>query len=142
MSIKRGVKKMRVLTEKEILELVDEALEARESAYAKYSGFKVGAVVVDEKGNHYKGANVENASYGLSNCGERSAIFAAVSNGMKKIAVIAVVADTTLPVSPCGACRQVISEFADENTVIILGNLKRDYKIATPEELLPYGFAL
>lgn len=128
------------MEEREILLLIDEAIEAREKAYAPYSKFKVGAVVVDEKGNHYSGANVENASYGLSNCGERSAIFAAVSKGMKKIKIVCVVADTTGPVSPCGACRQVIKEFADEKTVIILGNLKRDYKIMDMEELLPYGF--
>lgn len=128
------------MTEKEILELIDEAILAREGAYAPYSKFKVGAVVVDENGTHYKGANVENASYGLSNCGERTAIFSAVTSGMKKIKAIAVVADTTGPVSPCGACRQVIKEFGGEDTVIILGNLKRDYKIMTMEELLPYGF--
>ena len=65
--------------EKEILALIEEAIEARENAYTKYSGFKVGAVVVDEKGNHHQGANVENASYGLSNCGERTAIFTRVT---------------------------------------------------------------
>lgn len=128
------------MKEKEILELIDEAIVAREGAYAPYSKFKVGAVVVDENNKHYKGCNVENASYGLSNCGERTAIFSAVSSGMKKIKMIAVVADTSGPVSPCGACRQVIKEFGDEDTVIILGNLKRDYKIMTMEELLPYGF--
>ena len=128
------------MKEKEILELIDEAIEAREGAYAPYSNFKVGAVVVDENNKHHKGCNVENASYGLSNCGERTAIFTAVSSGMKKIKKIAVVADTSGPVSPCGACRQVIKEFGDENTAIILGNLKREYKIMTMEELLPYGF--
>lgn len=130
------------MTEKEIISLVDEAIEARENAYAKYSNFKVGAVVVDELGNHYKGANVENASYGLSNCGERSAIFSAISNGMKKIKIICIVADTTKPVSPCGACRQVIKEFADKETVIILANLKKNYIVMTMEEILPYGFEL
>ncbi|MGL5963934.1 MAG: cytidine deaminase [Fusobacteriaceae bacterium] len=130
------------MEEREILVLVDEAIEARERAYAPYSNFKVGAVVVDENNNHHSGANVENASYGLSNCGERSAIFSAISRGMKKIKVICVVADTSNPVSPCGACRQVIKEFSDNETIVILGNLKRDYKIMTMEELLPYGFQL
>lgn len=130
------------LEEKKIFELIDEAIEARENAYTKYSKFKVGAVVVDEKGNHYKGANVENASYGLTNCGERTAIFTAITAGMKTIDTICIVADTTGPVSPCGACRQVIKEFATDNTVIILGNLKKDYMILTMEELLPYGFEL
>lgn len=128
------------MEEREILALVDEAIEARNGAYAPYSKFLVGSVVVDENGNHYSGANVENASYGLSNCAERSAIFTAMNRGMKKIKTICVVADTTGPVSPCGACRQVIKEFACEDTIIILGNLKRDYKIMDMEELLPYGF--
>lgn len=131
-----------MLTEKEIYSLIDEAIEAREKAYTPYSKFKVGAVVVDENGEHTKGANIENASYGLSNCAERSAIFAAASQGMRKIKIICVVADTTGPVSPCGACRQVIKEFADNDTVIIIANLKKDYKIMTMEELLPYGFEL
>lgn len=130
------------LDEKTILEYVDKAIAARENAYAPYSNFKVGAILVDENGNEIPGANIENGSYGLSNCAERSAIFAAASKGMRKIKLIAIVADTTGPVSPCGACRQVIKEFADDDTVIILGNLKRDYKLVTMEELLPYGFEL
>lgn len=130
------------LNEKLILEYVDKAIVARENAYAPYSKFKVGAVLVDENRNETSGANIENGSYGLSNCAERSAIFAAASKGMRKIKLIAVVADTTGPVSPCGACRQVIKEFADDDTIIILGNLKRDYKLMTMEELLPYGFEL
>ncbi|MGL4391829.1 MAG: cytidine deaminase, partial [Fusobacteriaceae bacterium] len=126
----------------EILSLIEEAVFARENAYAKYSNFKVGAVVVDERGNHFRGANVENGSYGLSNCGERSAIFSAVTGGMKKIKVLCVVADTSAPVSPCGACRQVMKEFSDEDTIVILANLKKDYKLMTIDELLPYGFEL
>lgn len=130
------------MEEKKILEYVEKAIEARENAYVPYSKFKVGAVVVDENGNETKGANIENASYGLSNCAERSAIFSAMSKGARKIKVIAVVADTSKPVSPCGACRQVIKEFSDENTIIILGNLKKEYKIMNIEEILPYGFEL
>ena len=130
------------MQKEEILELLKEAIIAREGSYSPYSKFKVGAVVVDQEDNHYIGANIENGSYGLSNCGERTAIFSAVSQGLKKIKVIAVVGETSGPISPCGACRQVISEFADENTVIILGNLKMDYKIMNIEELLPYGFKL
>ncbi len=130
------------MKKEEILKLLEEAIVAREGSYSPYSNFKVGAVVVDQDNNHYLGANIENASYGLSNCGERTAIFSAVSQGLKKIKMIAVVGDTTEPISPCGACRQVISEFADENTIIILGNLKNDYKIMNMGELLPYGFKL
>lgn len=131
-----------MIDEKKILEYIDKAILAREKAYAPYSNFKVGAILFDEDGEETSGANIENASYGLSNCAERSAIFAAASKGMRKIKLIAVVADTTGPVSPCGACRQVIKEFASDDTIIILGNLKRDYKIMTMEELLPYGFQL
>lgn len=130
------------MEEKKVFELIDEAIEARKNAYVKYSHFGVGAVVVDENGKHYKGVNVENASYGLTNCGERTAIFTAVTNGMKNISAICVVADTTGPVSPCGACRQVIKEFSDNETTIILANLKKDYKIITMDELLPFGFEL
>lgn len=130
------------MKEEEIKNLIQKAIDVREYAYAPYSGFKVGAALVDDNGNLHTGANVENGSYGLTNCGERSAIFAAVSKGMKKISVIAVVADTSGPVSPCGACRQVISEFSDEDTVIILSNLQMDYITMDIDELLPYRFKL
>lgn len=130
------------INEEKIKELIDEAILARENAYTPYSKFKVGALVVDEKGNHHLGCNVENGSFGLTNCGERTAIFNGISKGMKNIDIIVVVADTTGPVSPCGACRQVIKEFSKEDTTIILANLKKEYKIMTMEELLPYGFQL
>lgn len=125
-----------------ILSYIDKAIEAREKAYAKYSNFKVGAIVIDKDNNIYQGVNVENSSYGLSNCAERSAIFSAVSNGMKRIKIICIVGDTSEPISPCGACRQVIKEFSDEETVIILSNLKKEYKVYKIEELLPYSFKL
>jgi cytidine deaminase len=128
------------MEKKEILSLIEEAIEARKGAYTPYSNFKVGALVIDEKGRHFKGCNIENASYGLSNCGERTAIFKAISEGMKKINTIVVVADTKGPVSPCGACRQVINEFADKDTIIILANMKKEYEIWNMEKLLPYGF--
>ncbi len=131
-----------MLNEKEILELIDEAMVAREGAYAKFSKFKVGAALIDDRGNHYSGCNVENSSYGLSMCGERNAIFHAVSKGMKKIKVIAVVGDTEGPISPCGACRQVINEFAAEDTVIIMANMKKEYKVVNFTDLFPYGFRL
>jgi cytidine deaminase len=75
-------------------------------------------------------------------CGERNAIFHAVSKGMKSINVIAVVGDTKNPISPCGACRQVINEFSNENTVIIMANMKKEYKVVKLIDLLPYGFKL
>ncbi|MGB6129798.1 MAG: cytidine deaminase [Psychrilyobacter sp.] len=131
-----------MLNEKEILELIDEAIIARESAYAKFSNFKVGAVLIDDRANHYSGCNVENSSYGLSMCGERNAIFHAVSKGMKKIKVIAIVGDTEGPLSPCGACRQVINEFSTEDTIVIMANMKKEYKVVKFIDLFPYGFRL
>ncbi len=131
-----------MLDKKEVLELIDEAILARENAYAKFSNFKVGAALIDEKNNLYTGCNVENSSFGLTMCGERNAIFHAVSKGMKSIKAIAVVGDTTAPISPCGACRQVINEFSNDDTIIIMANLNKEYKIVTINELLPYGFKL
>ena len=131
-----------MLNEKEILELIDEAIIARKSAYARFSNFKVGAALIDDKGNHYSGCNVENSSYGLSMCGERNAIFHAVLKGMKNIKVIAVVGDTEGPISPCGACRQVINEFSTKDTIVIMANMKKEYKMVNFNDLLPYGFRL
>lgn len=127
---------------KGVLDLIKTAVEARKNAYAPYSNFKVGAALIDDNGATHTGANVENGSYGLSNCAERSAIFSAVSQGMKSISAIAVVADTTMPVSPCGACRQIISEFSNKDTVIILANTGKEYLLTSIDELLPYKFKL
>lgn len=120
-------------------ELVKLAVRAREHAYVPYSGFKVGAAVQGKSGRIYSGSNIENASYGLSNCAERTAIFKAVSEGEQELTTIAVVADTAEPVSPCGACRQVMSEFGI--TKIILANLHGKQQVLTMEEILPFGFA-
>lgn len=130
------------MKEKEITKLIEKAIKVRENSYSPYSKFKVGALVIDEKDNIYTGVNVENGSFGLTNCAERTTIFSAVTGGMKTIKAIVVVADTTDPVSPCGACRQVISEFSNEDTLIILSNLKKDYIIMDLEGLLPYRFKL
>lgn len=130
------------MTEKEIESIVDKAIKARECAYTPYSNFKVGAALIDDSGRIHIGANIENGSYGLTNCAERTAIFTAVTSGMKVIRTIAIVADTSGPVSPCGACRQVISEFANDETIIILANTKKEYKVINIDELLPYRFKL
>lgn len=120
-------------------ELIACAVKAREYAYAPYSKFKVGAAVQTKSGRIFSGCNIEDSSYGLSNCAERTAIFKAVSEGEQQLATIAVVADTIEPVSPCGACRQVMAEFGIEK--IILTNLSGKRKILTLEEILPFHFA-
>lgn len=121
-------------------ELFEAALAARRNAYAPYSNFAVGAAVRTAAGNIFTGCNVENASYGLSCCAERCAIFAAIGAGEREFAALCVVANTKEPVSPCGACRQVMTEFKIPK--IILADISGDFKIYTPEELLPYGFTL
>jgi len=116
------------------------AIKARDNAYVPYSHFKVGAVVETTDGEAFTGANIENASYGLTNCAERTAIFKAVSEGKRNLKQIAIVADTTNPVSPCGACRQVMAEFFPKEAKVFLGNLKGDWVETTVGELLPGAF--
>lgn len=120
-------------------QLIQAAIEARKNAYVPYSKFQVGAALLAD-GKVYGGCNVENASYGLTNCAERTAIFKAASEGQRKIEAIAIVADTEGPVSPCGACRQVIAEFSDENTKVYLTNLKGDVTEWTISQMLPGYF--
>ena len=121
-------------------ELLNAALSAREHAYAPYSKFLVGAAVLAKSGKIYAGCNIENASYGLTVCAERNALFSAVGAGEREFTALCVVGDTEASISPCGACRQVMAEF--KVTCIILANLKGDVKEYTLEELLPYGFSL
>ena len=120
--------------------LVEKAIEARSTAYVPYSKFQVGAAIITSNDNVFLGCNIENASYGLTNCAERTAIFKAVSEGDTEIKAIAVVADTEGPVSPCGACRQVIAEFATDETKIYLANLNGNVKETTISEILPGYF--
>lgn len=127
------------MTELEIQKLMDCAIKARENAYSPYSHFAVGAALLCEDGTLYEGCNIENASYGLTNCAERTAIFKAVSEGHIKFKALAVVADTEGPCAPCGACRQVMAEF--KIPLIIMGNLMGNIKIITMEELLPFSFS-
>ncbi len=124
----------------ETIDLVKIAKKARENAYAPYSKFKVGAALETKTGKIYTGANVENSSFGLSMCAERIAIFKAVSEGEREFKRLAIVADTEDVVSPCGACRQVMSEFG--NFEVILSNLKEKVKLTNVEELLPGAFDL
>ncbi len=122
-------------------QLIDEAIAASKQAHVPYSHFHVGAALLTTDGKIYRGCNIENASYGLTNCAERTAIFKAVSEGDKQFSDIAVVGDTDGPISPCGACRQVLAEFCDDHTQIILANLKGDFVITNINEILPGYFS-
>ena len=121
-------------------ELFQAAVKARENAYIPYSHFGVGAAVRAKDGRIFTGCNIENASYGLTVCAERNAIFAAVKEGVREFAALCVTAAPPAPVAPCGACRQVMAEF--QIPVIYLTNLKGDVKETSLEELLPYSFDL
>lgn len=125
--------------ELELVQLLEAAKKARENAYAPYSHFKVGAALLTSDGKIITGCNVENASYGLSLCAERVAVFNAVSQGNTSFKALAVIADTEDPVSPCGACRQIITEFSREMTVV-MANVNGELKRTTVAELLPYAF--
>lgn len=114
--------------------LVKAAWVARDAAYAPYSNFKVGAALLTADGRVFAGCNVENISYGLTNCAERVAIGAAVAAGVREFVAVAVVADTGVPISPCGACRQVFAEFHVPR--IILANRTGQLEFSL-EELLP-----
>lgn len=120
-------------------ELLEKALKVRVNAYVPYSGFKVGAVVQTADGRIFSGCNVENISYGLTNCAERTAIFSAVAAGAQKLTSLLVVADSSRPVAPCGACRQVMAEFGI--TTVHLANMNGDLKTVSMQELLPYAFS-
>ncbi len=124
-------------------ELIAKAIEARTLSYSPYSNFAVGAAILTKDGQVYQGANIENSSYPLCMCAERNAIYNAMMHHAQKddIAMLVVVADTPNPCSPCGACRQVISELLNPGTPIILTNLKGDIAETTPEELLPGAFS-
>ncbi|SHI01857.1 cytidine deaminase [Clostridium collagenovorans DSM 3089] len=120
--------------------LIQKAIEARKNSYSPYSNFKVGAAVLGEDDNIYLGCNVENASYGATNCAERTAIFNAIANGNRKIKAIALIGDTKTYTYPCGICRQVIVEFSDENTDIIIVKNENEYLVKKVEEILPGAF--
>lgn len=120
-------------------ELVKAAQEVREKAYAPYSNFKVGAALRTKNGKVYTGCNVESASYGLTVCAERVAIWKAVSEGEHEFTEIAVVADTQELTPPCGVCRQIVWEFCHDIPVT-LANLKGDTETVMMSELLPRAF--
>ncbi|CAN5402097.1 cytidine deaminase [soil metagenome] len=119
--------------------LIEAAKNAREKAFAPYSNFKVGAAVQTRSGKIYIGCNIENASYGLTMCAERVAIFKAISEGEKEFSSIAVVADTDELTPPCGPCRQIIHEFCGDIPVTF-ANLKGKTETLQMKELLPRAF--
>ena len=123
-------------------ELLRRAGEAARNAYAPYSRFPVGAALETDSGEIFSGCNVENASYGLAICGERNAIFAMIAAGHRKITQIAITADGDALPYPCGACRQVIQEFADPECPVHVASLKdpASYRTLTLGELLPNPF--
>ena len=123
-------------------QLVEEARAARIKAYTPYSQFKVGAALLTRQGTVYHGCNVENASYGLTNCAERTAFFRAIADGCQPgdFVALAVVGDTDNPISPCGACRQVMVELGGPELPIYLANLRSTTQTTTAAALLPGAF--
>ncbi len=123
----------------EFKELIEAAKKSRENAHAKYSGFKVGAALRTADGKIFGGCNVENATYGLTVCAERVAIFKAISEGERKFDAIAVVTDAETLTPPCGACRQLIWEFCGD-VPVVLANLKGKTETMAMKELFPRPF--
>lgn len=122
--------------------LIKSAIEARENAYCPYSEFKVGAAILFEDGNIYTGCNVENASFGATNCAERTAIFYGVAQGNRTIKEMALIGDVNNYTYPCGICRQVIAEFAESgNTKIYIVKNENEYIETTLDEILPGSFS-
>lgn len=122
------------------VELIKIAQKARENSYSPYSHFKVGAALLTKEGKVYMGCNVENCGYSPTNCAERSAIFAAISNGEREFEKLAIVGSSCEGITyPCGVCRQVIAEILP-NAKIICAENTENYKVLTIDELLPYSF--
>jgi cytidine deaminase len=123
-------------------ELMAHAAQARQHAYAPYSNFQVGAALLCKDGRIFHGCNVENASYGLCNCAERSAFFNAISAGYRRgqFQALAVIGATAGPISPCGACRQVVLELGGAGLEVVLGNVQGEMAVTSAGALLPGAF--
>ena len=121
-------------------EPIDLAVEVSQQAYVPYSHFPVSAVLVTKDDQIYTGVNIENASFGLTNCGERTAIFKAVSEGARSFKELIVYGQTEKPISPCGACRQVMAEFFEPDLPVTLVSKDKSTVVMTVKELLPYSF--
>ncbi len=122
------------------MSLVDEAARVRENAYAPYSRFKVGAAIRSVEGNLYLGCNVENAAYPEGTCAEAGAIAAMIAAGDARIAEVAVIADSPIPVPPCGGCRQKLAEFADPSVQVTLATTGGSQQVTRVADLLPGAF--
>ena len=121
-------------------DLIDLVVETTKNAYVPYSHFPVGAVLVAKNGQVFTGVNIENASFGLTNCAERTAIFKAVSEGFVDFEELIVYGETEKPISPCGACRQVMAEFFKKDLPVTLVAKDKSTVVMTVKELLPYSF--
>lgn len=128
-----------MIADARIAKLLDAARHASTSAYCPYSRFSVGAAVLTEDGEIFEGCNVENASYGLTICAERNAVFQAISKGSTRILAVAIYTPTTSPSSPCGACRQVINEFGPDAEILSACD-GPDVLRASLSTLLPHAF--
>lgn len=126
------------ITEKQLFEVAHQAMQ---HAYAPYSHYTVGAAILCDDGKIYSGINVENASYGLTNCAERTAIFKAISEGATHVSKILIVNGTNELSKPCGACRQVMSEFMGPEDTVYLTNNSNEYREYTFKEILPLAFS-
>ncbi|QNO13551.1 cytidine deaminase [Alkalicella caledoniensis] len=127
--------------DKKIIEdLIVAAKEAMDYAYVPYSKYPVGAALLTTDDEIITGCNIENASYGLTNCAERTALFKSVSQGKKDFKAIAVICKGEILASPCGACRQVIAEFLEQQAPVILANESGEYQLTSVRELLPGAF--
>ncbi|CEG63731.1 Putative Cytidine deaminase [Rhizopus microsporus] len=133
---------MTSMTKEQLQDLFEKALKAREYSYSPYSKFRVGAALLSDDGTIFTGCNVENASYGAAICAERTAFVKAVSEGHHKFTALAVSTDQEEFVSPCGICRQFISEFVTASTPVYFLNAKGDHREYTFGQLLPLAFGL
>ncbi|HEM4257748.1 cytidine deaminase [Streptococcus suis] len=124
----------------ETIDLIELAVKNSQKAYVPYSKFPVSAVLVAKTGEIFTGVNIENASFGLTNCAERTAIFKAISEGVKDFSEIIIYGETEKPISPCGACRQVMAEFFDKDLKVTLVAKDKSTVEMTVGELLPYSF--
>ena len=133
------------MTNEEIKSLIKKALDMRNYSYTPYSHYNVGAALLSADGKVYTGCNIENASFTPTNCAERTAFFKAVSEGVKEFKAIAICggaegAEVLDDCSPCGVCRQVMSEFCDDDFVIIIAKSEDEYKVYTLPQMLPERF--